>query len=153
MFTRGATVSGPDIMNDHTTIVKVEETLNFTGNLTGMAPSIERDVMHTLTDEGRKILSRHSTAGGFHRHARPQASQAPYPIRGSQKRHLHPRQLRVTGRYKPEQRGLWCEGHFHGSLTGSVEGGGSSAIAYSLHWTVATHTEEPEAREEDRDTD
>src|SRR2546428_14152746 len=54
-FTQGATVSGPTVLNDHTTILTVKETLSFTDNLTGTAQAIERDVMHTVTDEGQPI--------------------------------------------------------------------------------------------------
>ncbi|HYU87765.1 MAG TPA: hypothetical protein VEL52_03635, partial [Candidatus Bathyarchaeia archaeon] len=50
-FTQGATVSGPTVLNDHTTIVKVHETLSFTGSMIGSALTIERDVMHTVTDD------------------------------------------------------------------------------------------------------
>src|SRR5438128_12643731 len=45
------------------------------------------------------------------------------------------------------------EGHFRGTLTGGVEGGGSSTVGYTMHWNVSTHTEEPEARDTDTDTD
>src|SRR5712692_10524768 len=54
-FTQGATISGPTVLNDHTTKITVKETLTFTGNLTGTAQTIERDVMHTGTDEGKTI--------------------------------------------------------------------------------------------------
>src|SRR4029077_6871345 len=54
-FTQGATVSGPTVLNDHTTIVRVKETLSFTGNMTGTALTIERDVMHTVTRDGTTI--------------------------------------------------------------------------------------------------
>src|SRR5712692_3745850 len=54
-FIQGATISGPTVLNDHTTKITVKETLTFTGNLTGTAQTIERDVMHTGTDEGKTI--------------------------------------------------------------------------------------------------
>src|SRR5947208_14815343 len=54
-FTQGATVSGPTVLSDHTTIVKVHETLSFTGSMIGTALTIERDVMHTVTDDGKTM--------------------------------------------------------------------------------------------------
>src|SRR5437867_12824853 len=54
-FTQGATISGPTVLRDHTTIVKLHETLSFIGNMTGTALTIERDVMHTVTDDGKTM--------------------------------------------------------------------------------------------------
>src|SRR5260370_18011388 len=54
-FTQGATISGPNVLNDHTTKITVKETLTFTGNLTGTAHTIERDVMHTRTEDGKTV--------------------------------------------------------------------------------------------------
>src|SRR5216684_2021806 len=45
------------------------------------------------------------------------------------------------------------EGHFRGTLTGGVEGGGNSTVMYKMHWTVSTHTEHTEARDDDKETD
>jgi hypothetical protein len=111
-FTRGATISGPTVLSDHTTRVTVKETLTFTGNLTGTAHTIERDVMHTRTDDGKTV-----TFTTFH------------DIHG--------------------------EGHFRGTLTGGVEGGGNSTVMYKMHWTISTHADHPEARDKDeaKDTD
>src|SRR5437870_13915028 len=54
-FTQGATVSGPTVLSDHTTILKVHETLSFTGSMIGTALTIESDVMHTVTDDGKTM--------------------------------------------------------------------------------------------------
>src|SRR5438445_2355315 len=53
--TQGAIISGPTGLSDHTTIVTVHETLSFTGSLAGTALTIERDVIHTVTDEGKTV--------------------------------------------------------------------------------------------------
>src|SRR5437660_11820950 len=52
-FTQGATVSGPSVLSDHTTIVKVHETLSFTVSMIGTALTIERDFMLTVSDDGK----------------------------------------------------------------------------------------------------
>src|SRR5205814_9865634 len=54
-FRQGAIISGPTGLSDHTTIVTVHETLSFTGSLAGTALTIERDVIHTVTDEGKTV--------------------------------------------------------------------------------------------------
>src|SRR5256712_10318058 len=152
-FTQGATISGPTVLNDHTTKVTVKETLTFTGNLTGTAQAIERDVMHTRTDDGKTItFTTFHGSGNFTGtlnsvtvtlHIRYEGVKNSTFARGNFVVHGDTNQMNdVHG-----------EGHFRGSLTGGVEGGGSSTVNYRMHWTVSTHTEEPEASDNDRDTD
>jgi len=139
-FTQGATVSGPTVLSDHTTIVKVHETLSLTGNMTGTALTIERDVMHTITDEGRTISFTTFHGNGTFigtlannqvtLHIRYEGVKNSTFARGNFVIHGDTSQMNdVHG-----------EGHFRGTLTGGVEGGGSSTVGYTMHWTVSTHT-------------
>jgi hypothetical protein len=154
-FTHGATISGPTVRDDHTTILTVKETLSFTGNLTGTALAIERDVMHTVTDEGKTITfttfhgngSLIGTLGGVSvmLHIRYEGVKNSTFARGNFVVHGDTSQMNdVHG-----------EGHFHGALTGGVEGGGNSTVGYTMHWTVSTHADHLEARDKDeaKDTD
>ena len=152
-FTQGATVSSPTVLNDHTTIVKVHETLSFTGNLTGTALTIERDVMHTVTDEGKTISFTTFHGNGTFTgtlgnnqvtlHIRYEGVKNSTFARGNFVVHGDTNQMNdVHG-----------EGHFHGTLTGGVEGSGGSTVGYTMHWTVSTHTEHTDARDDDRETD
>lgn len=152
-FTQGATVSGPEVLNDHTTIVKVKETLSFTGNLSGTAHAIERDAMHTLTDEGQKITftTFHGTGNftGTLNH-----NQVTLHIRyEGVKNSTFTRGNFVVSGNSTQDSDVHGEGHFHGSLISGVESGGSSAVGYKMHWTVSAHTEEPQARDDNRDTE
>lgn len=152
-FTQGATVSGPTTRDDHTTIVRVKETLSFTGNLTGTALTIERDVTHAFTDEGQT-----ATFTTFHGWGNFTGTL------GSNSVTLHIRYEGVKnstftrGNFvihgdTTAMKDVHGEGHFKGSLRGGVEGGGSSAVQYKMHWTVSTHADHPEARDDDRETD
>jgi len=151
-FTRGATVSGPAVLNDHTTILTVKETLSFTDNLTGTALTIERDVMHTVTDEGQPIsFTTFHGSGNFT--GTLCNNQVTLHIRyEGVKNSTFARGNFVISGDTNQMSDVHGEGHFRGSLTGGVEGEGSAAN-YTMHWTVSTHTEHPEARDDDRDTD
>jgi len=150
-FTQTGIVSGPTVLSDHATIVTVKETLSFTGNMTGTALAIEREVMHTITDEGKTI-----TFTTFHG-------------RGNFTGTLGNNQVTLHIKYEGKSNSTFArgnfvvsgdtsqmsdvhgEGHFRGSLI--VGEGGSSAVNYMMHWNIATHTEQPEARDKDRDTE
>ena len=154
-FTQTAIVSGPEKLNDHTTIVKVKETLDFTGNMSGTAHAIERDVMHTVTRDGKTItFTTFHGSGNFtgtlgsntvtQIHIRYEGIKNSTFARGNFVVHGDTTQMNdVHG-----------EGHFKGSLTGGVEGG-ASTVAYKMHWTISTHADHPEARDKDdgKDTD
>ncbi len=149
-FAQGATVSGPTVLNDHTTKVTVKETLTFAGNLTGTAQTVERDVMHTRTDEGKTItFTTFHGSGNFTGtlnsvtvtlHIRYEGVKNSTFARGNFVVHGDTNQMNdVHG-----------EGHFHGTLTGGVEGSGGSTVGYTMHWTVSTHTDhDTEARDKD----
>jgi len=151
-FTQGATISS-ETLNDHTTIAKVHETLSFTGNMSGAALTVERDVMHTVTDEGKTVTfttfhgsgNFTGTLGGnsVTLHIRYEGVKNSTFTRGNFVVHGDTNQMNdVHG-----------EGHFKGTLTGGVEGSGGSTVGYKMHWTISTHTDNPEARAEDNDKD
>ena len=151
-FTQGATISGPTVRDDHTTIVKVKETLSFTGNLAGTALTIERDVMHTATDDGKTIsFTTFHGSGNFT--GTLGNNQVTLHIRyEGVKNSTFARGNFVVQGDTSQANDVHGEGHFRGSLTGGVEGEGST-VNYTMHWTVSTHTEHPETRDDDRDTD
>ena len=152
-FTQGATVSGPTVLSDHTTIVKVHETLSFTGNMTGTALTIERDVMHTVTDEGTPTtFTTFHGSGNFT--GTLANNQVTLHIRyEGVKNSTSARGNFVVSGDTSQNSDIHGEGHFRGTFTGGVEGGGSSTVNYMMHWTVSTHTEEPEVSDTDTDTD
>ena len=152
-FTQGATVSGPTVLSDHTTILKVHETLSFTGSMIGTALTIERDVMHTVTDDGKTM-----TFTTFHGRGNFTGTlgndQVTLHIKyEGVKNSTFARGNFVVSGDTSQNSDIHGEGHFRGTLTGGVEGGGSSTVGYTMHWNVSTHTEEPEARDTDTDTD
>jgi hypothetical protein len=152
-FTQGATVSGPTVLNDHTTIVKVHETLSFTGNMTGTALAIERDVMHTVTDEGQTItFTTFHGSGNFTGTLGSNSVMLHIRYEGVKNSTFARGNFVVQGDTS-QNHGVHGEGHFKGSFSSGVESGGSSTVNYRMHWTVSTHAENPEARDDDRDTD
>ncbi len=152
-FAQGATVSGPTDHDDHTTIVTVKETLTFTGNLTGTAQTIERDVMHTRTDEGKTItFTTFHGSGNFTGMLNTVSVKLDIRYEGVKNSTFARGNFVVHGDTN-QMNDVNGEGHFRGTLTGGVEGGGNSTVGYTMHWNVSTHTEEPEARDNDRDTD
>jgi hypothetical protein len=153
-FTQTAIISGPK-MNDHTTISKVKETLSFTGNLTGTALAIERDVTHTRTDDGKTItFTTFHGSGNFT--GTLSGTQVILHIRyEGVKNSTFARGNFVVHGDTSQMNDVHGEGHFRGALTGGVEGGGNSTVMYKMHWTVSTHADHPEARDKDeaKDTD
>ena len=152
-FTQGATISGPTVLSDHTTIVKLHETLSFIGNMTGTALTIERDVMHMVTDDGKT-----TTFTTFHGRGNFTGTlgndQVTLHIKyEGVKNSTFARGNFVVSGDTSQNSDIHGEGHFRGTLTGGVEGGGNSSVGYKMHWTVSTHTEHPEARDDDRETD
>jgi len=154
-FTQGATISS-ETLNDHTTIIKVHETLGFTGNMSGTALTVERDVMHTLTDEGKAV-----TFTTFHGWGNFTGSlggnQVMLHIRyEGVKNSTFARGNFVVHGDTTQMNDVHGEGHFRGALTGGVEGSGGSTVDYKMHWTISTHAEhDTEARDKDeaKDTD
>jgi hypothetical protein len=152
-FTQGATISGPRDLNEHTTIVKVHEKLSFTGNLTGTADTIQRNVMHNVTDEGQKVIfTTFHGWGNFTGTLNGNSVKLHIRYEGVKNSTFARGNFVVQGDTS-QNSDVHGEGHFRGTLTGGTEGGGSSTVKYTMHWSVSTHTEEPEARDNDRDTD
>ena len=152
-FTQGATISGPTVRDDHTTIVKVKETLSFAGNLTGTALTIERDVIHTITDEGKTIsFTTFHGSGNFTGTLGGNSVTLHIRYEGVKNSIFTGGNFVVHGDTS-QTNDVHGEGHFHGTLTGGVEGGGNSTVGYTMHWTISTHTEHTEARDDDRETD
>jgi hypothetical protein len=153
-FTQTAIISSPK-MNDHTTISKVKETLSFTGNLTGTALAIERDVTHTRTDDGKTItFTTFHGSGNFT--GTLSGTQVILHIRyEGVKNSTFARGNFVVHGDTSQMNDVHGEGHFRGALTGGVEGGGNSTVMYKMHWTISTHADHPEARDKDeaKDTD
>ena len=152
-FTQGATVSGPTVLNDHTTIVRVKETLSFTGNMTGTALTIERDVMHTATRDGTTITFTTFHGWGNFTGTLGSTSVTLHIRYEGVKNSTFARGNFVVHGDTSQTNDVHGEGHFRGTLTGGVESGGSSTVNYRMHWTVSTHTEHTEARDDDRETD
>ena len=154
-FTQGAKVSSTTNHDhdDHTARVTVKETLTFTGNLTGTAQAIERDVMHNVTDEGQKITF--TTFHGWGNFTGTlNSNQVTLHIRyeGVKNSTFTRGNFAVSGDTS-QMIDVHGEGHFRGGLTSCVEGSGCSAVNYTIHSHVATHTEDTEARDDDRETD
>src|SRR6266700_5457436 len=148
-FTQGATISGPTVLSDHTTIVKVHETLSFTGSMMGTALTIERDVMHTVTDDGKTV-----TFTTFHGRGNFTGTlgndQVTLHIKyEGVKNSTFARGNFVVSGDTSQNSDIHGEGHFRGGLTTGERG--SSSVNYHMHWTVSTHTEEPEVRDKDKD--
>ena len=152
-FTQGAIISGPTVLSDHTTIVTVHETLSFTGSLAGTALTIERDVIHTVTDEGNTISFTTFHGNGTFT-GTLNTDQVTLHIRYEGVRNsTFARGNFVVSGDTSQNGDIHGEGHFRGTLTGGNEGGGNSTVGYTMHWNVSTHSEEPEASDDDRDTD
>jgi hypothetical protein len=155
-FAQGATVSGPTVLNDHTTKVTVKETLTFTGNLTGKAQTIERDVMHTRTDEGKTITFTTFHGSGNFTGTLDSVTVTLHLRYEGVKNSTFARGNFVVNGDNAQMNDVHGEGHFRGTLTGGVEGSGGSTVGYTMHWTVSTHADhDTEARDKDevKDTD
>jgi hypothetical protein len=149
-FSQGAIISGPDRLNDHTTIVRVHETLSFTGNLTGMAKTIQRNVMHNVTDEGQKVTFTTFHGWGNFTGTLSGTSVTLHIRYEGVMNSTFARGNFVVHSDTDQSSDVHGEGHFRGTLTGGVEGSGGSTVGYTMHWTVSTHTDhDTEARDKD----
>ena len=150
-FTQGATVSSTtDHDHDDTDRVTVKETLTFTGNLTGTAHTIERDVMHNVTDEGQRLTF--TTFRGWGNFTGTlNSNQVTLHIRyEGVKNSTFARGNFVLHGDTTQMNDVHAQGHFRGTLTGGVEGSGGSTVPYTMHSTVSTHNDhDNEARDKD----
>ncbi len=148
-FTQTGTVSGPTKLNQHTTIVTVKETLTFTGNLTGTALTIQREVQHNVTDEGvRVIVTTFHGSGNFTGTLNGSSVTLHIRYEGVENSTFTRGNFVVSGDTSTNA-DVHGEGHFRGALSIPVEGGPSSGVSYTMHSHVATHTEHVEARDKD----
>src|SRR2546428_10722884 len=152
-FTQGAIISGPTGLSDHTTIVTVHESLSFTGSLAGTALTIERDVIHAVTDEGKTVPFTTFHGNGTFTgtldnnqvtlHIRYEGVKNSTFTRGNFVIHGDTSQMNdVQG-----------EGHFNGTLTGGNESGGNSTGNSKVRRAGSPPTTEPEDPHTHTDTD
>src|SRR2546428_4281906 len=152
-FTQGAIISGPTGLSDHTTIVTAHETLSFTGSLAGTALTIERDVIHTVTDQ-RKTVPFTTFHGNGTFTGTLDNNQVTLHIRyEGVKNSTFTRGNFVIHGDTSQMNDVQGEGHFNGTLTGGNESGGQSPLNSPLHRPTSTHTEEPEDPHTHTDTD
>jgi hypothetical protein len=151
-FAQNGIVSGPTTRCDKTTVTVVNETLTFSGNLTGTAHTIERLVKHNDTDDGaNQVFTNFHGRGNF---------------TGT----LNGATVTLHIRYEGVSNATYTRGHFvlsgsenenttvhgQGRFAGALKTGegGSSGVDYMLHSQVKTHREchedHPEARDNDR---
>lgn len=149
-FTTTGTISGPTTHGENIVTV-VKETLKFSGNLSGTALTIERQVKHNDTDDGATHIFT-----TFHGH-------------GNFTGTLNGASVTLRIRYEGVSNSTFTrgnfvffgdtnqnnsahgEGHFKGTATLPENGG--SGIAYTLHSHVGTHAEHPETDDSDRNDD
>lgn len=153
-FTQNAVISGTGDHDhdDHTTIVTVNETLTFTGNLTGKAQAIQRNANHNVTDEGVTTTFTTFHGSGIFT-GQLNGNQVTLHIRyEGVKNSTFTRGNFVVSGDTSQMNDAHGEGHFRGGLASCNEGT-CPAVNYTIHSHVATHTEDTEARDDDRDTD
>jgi hypothetical protein len=145
-FTQTAIISGPTTLGHRTTIEVVKETLDFNGNLTGTALTIERRVTHNVTDEGVKVIfTTFQGWGNFTGTLAGNSVKLHIGYDGVQNSTFTRGNFVVSGDTNQNHEVLG-EGHFSGALN---VGEGGSAVNYSMHWTFQTHPEHVEARDKD----
>src|SRR5437899_11489750 len=131
-------MSAPTDLIEHTTIVTVHQTLSFTGILAGAAVTGERDVVHTVTDEGKTVPFTTFHGNGTFTgtldnnqvtlHIRYEGVKNSTFTRGNFVIHGDTSQMNdVQG-----------EGHLSGTLTGGVDGSGNSTVMYNMDCTIST---------------
>ena len=150
-FTHGATISGTSDRDndDHTTIVTVNETLTFSGNLTGTAKAVQRNATHNVTDEGVKTTFTTFHGSGIFT-GKLNGNQVTLHIRYEGVRNsTFARGNFVLHGDTSQMNDVNVQGHFRGTLTGGVEGSGGSTVQYTEHSHVSTHADHPEARDDD----
>jgi hypothetical protein len=154
-FTQNGIISGPTTRCDNTTVTVVNETLTFSGNLTGTARTIERLVKHNDTDDGvNQVFTNFHGRGNFTGTLNGATVTLHIRYEGINNSTYTRGHFVVSGS-ENENTTIHGQGHFAGALkTGE---GGSSGVDYTLHSQVKTHREchedHPEARDDDRNDD
>lgn len=148
-FTQSGTVSGPIERGEHATVTVVKETLTFTGNLSGSALTIERLVKHNNTDDGRTVTFRtFHGSGNFTGTLNGATVKLHIRYEGVMNSTFARGNFVVSGDTS-QNADVHGEGHFRGTLTAIGEGG-SPAVNYTMHSHVASHVEQPEAGDKDK---
>lgn len=147
-FSQGTTISGPTKGDEgENTITVVHETLTFTGNFTGSANTIQRNVKHNDTDDGKTFIFTTFHGQGNYTgtlngvtvtlHIRYEGVMNSTFVRGN---------FVVHGDTSANN-GVNGEGHFRGSPSGGEPAG----INYTAHSHVSSHAEHPETDDEKED--
>ena len=149
-FVQNGIISGPTIRFDNTTVTVVNETLTFSGNLTGTAHTIERLVKHNDTDDGpTQIFTNFHGHGNFTGTLNGASVTLRIRYEGVSNSTYARGNFVVFGN-ENQNTTVHGQGHFAGALkTGE---GGSSGVDYTMHSHVKTHHDDddhPEARDDD----
>jgi hypothetical protein len=151
-FTQTATISGPTMKDDEAMVVTVKETLSFTGNMTGTALTIERNVMHNNTDEGQKVIFTTFHGWGNFTGTISGTSVMLHIRYEGVRNSTYTRGNFVFKGDTSQMVDVHGEGHFRGAITTGETG--SSGVNYTMHWNTATrHAEDNEADDSDREKD
>lgn len=151
-FTQTGTISGPNERSEHTTITVVKETLTFTGNLSGSALTIERLVKHNDTDDGRTAtFSTFHGSGSFTGTLNGATVTLHIRYEGVMNSTFARGNFVVSGDTS-QNSDVHGEGHFRGTLTANGESV-SPTVNYTMHSHVASHVEQPEARDKDKNNE
>jgi hypothetical protein len=148
-FTTTGTISGPTTRGENT-ITVVKETLQFSGNLSGTALTIERQVKHNDTDDGTThIFTTFHGHGNFTGTLNGATVTLRIRYEGVSNSTFTRGNFVVFGDTSQNVT-VHAEGHFHGAL--SAGEGHSSSVAYTMHSHVG-HEEHPETDDDDRNDD
>jgi len=151
-FTQNNIISGPTTRCDNTTVTVVNETLTFTGNLTGTAHTVERLIKHNDTDDGSTQIFTNFNGHGNFTGTLNGATVTLHIRYGGISNTTYTRGHFVVLGNENQNSTVRGQGHFAGALkTGE---GGSTGVDYTMHSQVKTHHEcrwdRPELRDDDR---
>lgn len=150
-FTQTGTVSGPTERGEHNNVTVVKETLDFTGNLTGSALTIERLVKHSDTDDSRTVtFATFHGSGNFTGTLNGASVKLHIRYEGVSNDTFTRGNFVVSGD-SSQNADVHGEGHFSGQLTSGE--GGPSAVNYAMHSHTASQEEHLEAGDEDKQDD
>ena len=132
-----STVLHREVLNHHSVLVIAKNTFSVTGNLSGTAVAIERDLMHNVTRDGKTV-----TITTFHGNAN---------FTGTLGGKSGTLVVRYEGRNNStfirgtftvshgtgQLTGVHGQGRFHGSAL--LSEGHPSPLDYTIHWSTHTH--------------
>jgi len=150
-FTTTGSISGPTARGENTVTV-VKETLQFSGNLSGTALTIERQVKHNDTDDGTThIFTTFHGHGNFTGTLNGASVILRIRYEGVSNSTSFTRGNFVVFGDTSQNITAHAEGHFQGTL--APREGSASGVTYTMHSHVATHAEHPETDDDDRNDD